>query len=67
MADTQSTDEATKDESEAFTGAIVYCPVCATNDDAEGWGENKMTCNNCGTEYIVTLVPQIVHEHSMNG
>lgn len=52
---------------EEFTGAIVYCPVCATNDDAEKWGVNELECNNCGTTYAVFLDPAKVAEHSMVG
>lgn len=52
---------------EEFTGAIVYCPVCATNDDAESWGANAMECTNCGTRYVVVLDPAAYAEHSMVG
>lgn len=52
---------------EEFTGAIIYCPVCATADDAEKWGFDEYTCNNCETSYAVMLVPKIVHQHSMVG
>lgn len=56
-----------EDESQPFTGAVLYCPVCCTNDDAYQWGENKMTCNNCQTEYTVEIVPAIIAEHAMIG
>ena len=52
---------------EEFTGAIIYCPLCATADDAEKWGLNEMECNNCTTVYAVFLVPQLVHQHAMIG
>lgn len=56
-----------EDKDEPFTGAVLYCPVCCTNDDATKWGTNEMTCNNCGTEYTVELVPETVAQHAMVG
>lgn len=56
-----------EETAEEFEGAIVYCPVCATNDDAYRWGVNEMTCTNCETEWTVDLVPERVHAHSMVG
>lgn len=47
-----------------FTGCILFCPVCCTNDDAEQWGENEMQCNNCETQYTVTVEPSVVAQHS---
>lgn len=53
--------------SQPFTGAIIYCPVCCTNDDAEKWGLNQMRCVNCDTAYAVFLSQKVVAEHSPIG
>lgn len=55
------------DTAEEFTGAIIYCPVCCTNHDAEDYGWQSFTCNNCDTEWTVKLDKSKVAEHSMYG
>jgi hypothetical protein len=46
---------------------IVYCPVCCTNMDAEGYGLQELECVNCETEFTVTLEKAKVAAHSMVG
>jgi hypothetical protein len=54
-------------DEELFAGAIVYCPVCATNVDVdeEGWIEE--ICNNCSTQFKVFIDRNIIAEHAMVG
>lgn len=52
---------------EEFTGAIIFCPVCCSNVDADGWGSFNYECQNCGTEFSVDLKPSVVAEHAMHG
>lgn len=70
MADTSTEAENSVEDQEydePFTGAMLYCPVCCTADDGHKWGANKLTCNNCSTEYVVNINPDIVAEHAMVG
>lgn len=46
---------------------VIFCPVCVTNTDAEGEGEQEFVCNNCGTKFVVTIDAGIVAEHAMFG
>jgi hypothetical protein len=46
---------------------IVYCPVCCTNMDADGWGEQHLECGNCETSFTVMLEREKVAAHSMVG
>lgn len=52
-------------DDEPFTGAILFCPTCCTNDDSYQWGLNRMTCTNCETEYAVMVEPAKVAAHSI--
>lgn len=60
-------DERVFDEAQEFTGAIVYCPVCCTNADAEAYGEQAFECLNCETRWTVVLEKDKVAAHSMYG
>lgn len=60
-------DEQVFDEAREFTGAIVYCPVCCTNHDAEAYGEQSFECNSCATKWTVFLEKDKVALHSMYG
>ena len=44
---------------------ILFCPVCCTNLDAEGTGDQKFVCQNCGTEFSVSISKIIVQEFSI--
>lgn len=60
-------EEASACESEEFTGAIIFCPVCCSTVDAEGWGAQVHTCVSCESTFAVGLVPAKVQEHSLHG
>ena len=46
---------------------IVYCPVCCTPQDSEGFGAREFTCTNCESEFSVVLVAEKVAAHSITG
>lgn len=54
------------EEPGSFDGAIIFCPVCSTHEDAEpdvtGWVEFE--CNNCSTVFRVKIDPEIIAEHA---
>lgn len=52
------------EDTELFT-AIIFCPVCASNTDAEGVGKQAFKCEQCGTEFVVDIQADIVREYSM--
>lgn len=51
------------DEDAAFT-AIIFCPCCCSSLDAEGVGEQEFTCEQCGTEFSVRIIPSVFMEHA---
>ena len=54
-------------DEEMFAGAIVYCPVCATNVDVDEEGWVTLTCNNCSTQFKVKIDRDIIAQHAMVG
>lgn len=50
-----------------FTGAILFCPVCTSVQDAEKWGPQEHTCSNCETVYSVDVDPVKIAAHAIVG
>lgn len=46
---------------------VVYCPVCCTNIDADGFGEQELECPTCETEFTVILNREKIAQHSPVG
>lgn len=46
---------------------IVYCPVCCTPQDSEGFGAREFTCTNCESVFSVVLEASKVAAHSITG
>ena len=46
---------------------IVYCCVCVTPHDADGFGPQSFVCSNCETEFSVTLEADKIAQHAMTG
>jgi uncharacterized protein YbaR (Trm112 family) len=54
-------------DEELFAGAIVFCPICVTNVDVDEEGWIELYCNNCGTEFKVNVIREVVRLHSTVG
>lgn len=53
-----------EEEPPEFTGAIVFCPICCSNQDADGWGHQEFECDQCGTTFTVAIDPDTVATYS---
>ena len=55
------------DPARQFIGAVIFCPVCCTNVDADEYGEQSFECLTCGTKFTVNIDPQIIATHARYG
>lgn len=46
---------------------VVYCPVCCTNLDAEGMGDQSFECPTCETTFTVVLEAEKIASHAPIG